>query len=123
MRTKSEAARWSASKGAAFEREVAAAIAHVTGRHVIRNTLERVTGNNGDLIVDLPITVQCKVGLTPPVWEAIAESIEVGARQNKHPVAILRRNAKVGRPKQDVAVMPLDVFLELLGLLAGRGIW
>ncbi|HSW31894.1 MAG TPA: hypothetical protein VLH75_20590 [Longimicrobiales bacterium] len=110
-------------KGAVFEREVAE-LFRQAGVPAERNLSECRTGNAGDLELAAwcPLSVQVKVGERPNVWEAIREAQE-SAGETLVPVAILRRNGRGSRPPEDLAVLPLDEFLDLVRGLRAAGWW
>lgn len=104
-------------KGAKWERHLAGRLKAV-GIDAERNLTECRTGNAGDLVIppDVPLTVQAKVGARPPIYEAVAEAVEA-RRPGDHPVALIRRNGRGSAPPTDLAVLPLDSFLELVRTL------
>ena len=110
-------------KGIQWEQELARRFQAV-GIDAARNLTECRTGNAGDLDLpqDVPLLVQAKVGARPPVWEALKEAIEA-AGPGVHPVAILKRNGAGGRKAEEVAVLPLEDFLELVEILQASGLW
>jgi hypothetical protein len=83
--------------------------------------LEEVrAGNLGDLVFEEApswFAVQAKVGIQPNPWGALAEAT-AASKGGQFPVALLRRNRKAGRPKQDIAVMEMDDFFEMVEMLA-----
>lgn len=108
----------SRNKGANFEREVAKMFSVATGRKAVRVLEETREGNVGDVVVEgLPLSIQCKVGGVPPIYGAINEATEAAAKTGHIPVAIIRRNAGSKRAKADLAVLNLDDFMALIGLL------
>lgn len=80
-----------------------------------RNLEEVRSGNSGDLDLppDVPFTVQCKVGQRPRIYDAVREA-EEAAEPGEHPVAIVRRNGSGNRPPTDMAILPLENFMELV---------
>lgn len=109
----------SRDKGAAFEREVAKLHTEALGVPCKRNLEEVRSGNRGDIVVPgVPLSIQCKVGVRPPIYEALDEAV-AAAREGDVPVAIIRRNRGRG-PRQDIAVMPLDHYLGFIAALWGR---
>lgn len=111
-------------KGHDFEREIANRIAKATGREVARNSSEPQTGNAGDILSDLPLSVQCKVGKRAPnIWQAVREAEEPAKDDHRFAVAFCRMNRGNGHSMQEVAVLPADDLLEILGLLTGTGVW
>jgi hypothetical protein len=103
-------------KGHAFERECANALTLATGVTHQRTLTETRDGNQGDLTSALPLAYQCKVGACPPIYDAITEAIAV-AGSVRVPVALIRRNAKPGRPKVDLVVMRMEDWCEWLRVL------
>lgn len=115
--------KMSRRKGHDFEREVARRLS-VAGRTPVERQLHEVRdGNLGDLVSDLPCVFQCKVGASPSVWKAVREADEATDGTGRYAVAIVRRNRAQGRPKQDVAVLPLEDFEMILAELRGMGVW
>ena len=110
-------------KGKAFEREVAR-LFRDAGIPAERNLEEVRGGNLGDIVLpkDTPLTIQCKVGRQPPVYGALKEA-EEAAPPGHFPVALVRRNGAGSRPSDDVAVLRLEDFIELVGLLRLAGVW
>ncbi len=107
------------NKGAAWERTVANRLTAATGVTCRRQLIETQQGNCGDIATELPISVQCKVGVTPPVWSALQEAVAV-AKPGHLPVAILKKNGDRGTPPMEVAVIRLEDLISLLekGLLS-----
>lgn len=116
------AGRASRRKGHDFERELAARLSSLPGVTAKRTLTEVRDGNCGDLVTNLPIAFQLKCGARPDVYGAVAEA-EAVAKPGQYAVAILRRNQAVGRPKRDLAVLPLEDFLDLLHDLKRAGAW
>jgi len=56
------------------------------------------------------------------VWKALQEAVDA-ASPGVHPVALLKRNGAGGREAEEVAVLPLADFLELVGILRASGEW
>lgn len=108
--------RVSRDKGARFEREIANMFVE-WGIRARRNLEEVRSGNRGDL--EFPdgegLAVQLKVGENPSVWKAIQEAVEA-AGPDDLPIAIVRRNQRGSRPKQDIAVLRLEDLLDLIAL-------
>lgn len=88
--------------------------ADVTAKRTLTETRE---GNQGDIETNLPLSIQCKVGAAPPVYEALSQAIEAAGSQGKIPVAFLRRNSGKDRNKVDFVVLRTDDFLLLAQLL------
>ena len=111
-------------KGHAYERELARRFGDEAGCPAVRNLEEVRSGNSGDLVFTHgdPLCVQAKVGGRPSVWNAVKEA-EEAAGPGIHPVAIVKRNGSGSRPAVELACMPLDDFLELVGLLKGGEVW
>lgn len=103
----------SRNKGAAFEREMANLLTTVTGSKHQRQLTEVREGNVGDITGPLNLSVQCKVGAMPPIYAAV-EQAQAAGRVGDISLALVRRNAGPGRKKVDLAVLPLDDFIELL---------
>ncbi len=110
-------------KGAAWERDVARMFRDA-GVPAERNLTECRTGNAGDLELPAwcPLSVQVKVGARPNAYEALREARE-SAGERLVPVAILRRNGRGSVPPDDLAVLPLDEFLDLVRGLRASGWW
>ena len=110
-------------KGHDYERELARRFTE-EGLPALRNLEEVRSGNSGDLVFTHgdPLCVQAKVGGRPSVWNAVKEA-EEAAGPGVHPVAIVKRNGSGSRPAVELACMPLDDFLELVGLLRAAGVW
>jgi len=108
-------------KGAAWERELAGRF-RALGIYALRNLEEVRSGNSGDLMLRIPLSVQAKVGARPPIYEAVTQAQEAAGDQDV-PVAMIRRNGAGSRPPDDLAVMPLDSFFEIVGALVEAGIW
>lgn len=114
--------RLSRTKGAAYEREIVRRLKDI-GIDAARNLTETRDGNCGDIVTPtLPITWQCKVGARPPIYEAVEEAY-AAAKPGHHPVAVVRRNRLGRNAPVDLAVLPLDDFLELIALLRSCGAW
>jgi hypothetical protein len=112
----------SRTKGHSWERTVANRLTEISGRECKRCLIETREGNSGDVHGDIPLAVQCKVGIRPNPIAALEEAMEV-AGVHEMPVAIIRRNQGNGQKKRDVAVIPLDDFYYLLDLyLKAHGI-
>jgi hypothetical protein len=112
----------SRSKGHAWEREVCAMIRKATGRDAQRILHETRDGNCGDIDTPrIPLAWQCKVGARPDIYGAVKEAKE--AAGERFAVAVVRRNGAGRRPSDDLAVLPLDDFLEIVGLLTGTRVW
>jgi hypothetical protein len=108
-------------KGAAFEREVAR-LFREAGVPAERNLSECRTGNAGDLELPpwCPLSVQVKVGARPNPYAALREAREA-AGAARVPVAVVRMNGRGATPPEDLAVLPLEEFLDLVrGLRASR---
>lgn len=115
--------RRSVRKGKEWERTVARRFREY-GIHAERNLSESRTGNAGDLLLppDIPLSIQAKVGARPPIYQAVHEAQEAAA-PGEHPVAVIRRNAVGSRRYVDLAVLPLEDFLELVAQLRTCGAW
>lgn len=108
----------SRDKGAAFEREVANLHTEALGVPCRRNLEEVRSGNSGDVITPgVPLSIQCKVGARPPIYEALKEAEEAAGPEDV-PVAIIRRNRSGKRSKQDLVVMRIEHYLEFI-----RAVW
>ena len=107
----------SRNKGAKWEREVARRFREV-GIAAERSLSEARDGNTGDLDLpaSVPLTVQCKTGARPPIYRAVAQAVEA-AGVGRHPVAIVHRDGSRHVPADELAVMPLADFLELVEAL------
>lgn len=112
--------RLSREKGRAFEREMAARFRTIPGVEAQVELRETQQGNLGDLRLNLPLAVQCKVGIQPPVYEALREAQAVSQRGLC--VALIRKNQGKGSPKADLAVLPLDQYFQILRLLHMNGL-
>ena len=113
----------SRSKGLRFEREIAQRF-RAAGIPAERNLEEVRSGNRGDLVFpkDVPLTVQAKVGARPPIYPALQEA-EAATPPGNFPVALIRRNGCGSKARDDLAVLRLDDFVELVGLLRAPGVW
>lgn len=111
-------AKISRDKGAAFERETAKWFREL-GLDARRNVQETQLGNNGDVLVaDFPVTIQCKVGVNPPIFPALDEAEAVGDPLGHLPIAVIRRNANKGRGRgRDCVVLRTKDFLTILRCL------
>jgi len=111
-------------KGAVFEREMARRIARCGNCCARRNITETQTGLASDIDApDLPVTWQLKVGAKPNVWAAVREADEASNGTGNYAIAVVRKNKAKGRPKQDIAVLPLRDLESLIQELRGTGIW
>lgn len=110
-------------KGAKWERDVARMFREA-GIPAERNLTECRTGNAGDLVLPewCPLSVQVKVGARPNPYEALREARE-SAGEGRVPVAVLRLNGQGARPPEDMAVLPLEEFLDLVRGLRASGWW
>ena len=101
----------SRDKGAAFEREIAAALHKLTGITFLRNLEQYRTAEQGDLIADdpaWPFMVECKRAMKAtsfPAWQrqAIAQAEKTG----QLPCVIYRLDRKPAR-----ALVPLPILLH-----------
>lgn len=106
----------SRAKGAAFEREIANLInARIPGAKAKRCLVETQQGNVGDIVNEIGLAIQCKVGAVPPIYPAIDQAV-AARKAGETPVAIIRRNARGGK-KYDLAVLRLDDFLTTVASL------
>lgn len=112
-------------KGATWEREIAATLRD-DGWDARRNVSETQTGNTGDVwILDSTgrklAVVQAKSMARPDVWKAIAEAREAADKDPDRPLAlaVVKRTAKPGRPREEIAVVEWSFFRELLRLAYG----
>lgn len=109
-------------KGANFEREVSVALRQLAPSvRAERCLVETREGNSGDILTNLPLAIQCKVGANPPIYAAIDQAIEV-ARSEQIPIAVIRRNASARNRKYDLVVLPTEEFLHILRLLLRSGL-
>lgn len=104
----------SRTKGLAFERECAALLREIPGATAERSLTETRDGNTGDLVNNLGLAIQCKVGALPPIWTGLEEAIADGEAKGRVPVLMARRNRAGARPKADVVVMRTADWLDLL---------
>jgi hypothetical protein len=114
----------SRTKGANWER----ACCHLlrqAGVRAERNLNESRHGLESDLdVANAPLTVQCKTGANPSVWRAVSEADRAGQQTGGFAVALVHRDQRrPGESAQEIAAMPLDDWLSLVGLLKGMGIW
>lgn len=111
-------------KGHDWERETARRLSAAIGAECRRNVSESQTGNAGDVVLPdwVPLSIQCKAGGRPPVFEALEEAAEA-AKPGQIPVAILRRTKGVGRKSDEVAVLELGDFYRLVELLVKSRAW
>lgn len=112
----------SRTKGQVWEREVAEKLRAI-GIEAERTLTECRDGNVGDITCKLPIVFQCKVSGRPDIYGAVAEANEVASPKSYLAVAAIKRNGSRHKPADELAVMPLSDFLELLHLLRATGIW
>ena len=110
-------------KGHDYERELARRFTEA-GLPALRNLEEVRSGNTGDLTFSRgdPLCVQAKVGRAPNIWQALREA-EEAAGPGLYPVAVVKKNGSASRPPVELAVLPLDDFLEIVGLLKDGGVW
>lgn len=113
----------SRTKGHAWEREVCEMIREATKREAKRTLNETRDGNCGDIQADLPLAIQCKVGARPDIYGAVREASEVAGGKKDYAVAVIRRNGAGRRAPDDLAVLPLADFLEIVGTLTGTKVW
>lgn len=106
----------SRTKGHAFERECAALLRQLPGVEAERNLTETRDGNTGDIVNNLGLAIQCKVGATPPIWSGLAEAVADGEAKGAVPVLMARRNRSGKREKVDVVVMRTMDWFRLLQL-------
>ncbi len=63
----------------------------------------------------LPLYIQAKVGVTPPIYPAMEQAVAAMGDRKGLPVALIRRNAGKGRGKKhDLAVLRLSDFYAIL---------
>ena len=110
----------STRKGKVWERTLCT-LFRAVGISAERN-LEEVRGGSlgRDLIVSAPLCVQAKCGARPPIYGALREA-EAAAHDNEIPVALVRRNGSGSRRPDDLAVMRIEDFIELIRPDTGRG--
>ena len=107
-------------KGAQWEREVSRKLRAI-GIPAERNLEEVRTGNAGDIQLDpdIPLVIQAKCGLQPPVYKALGEAIEVADGTGKVPVAIIHRDGSGrARASDEIAVLRLEDFMEMIEQLS-----
>ena len=107
----------SRTKGAAWERECA---------HLVsgRRNLEQVRDGGCDLIDHgYPIEIECKVGTRINLWAATRQAIKAADGTGKYPVVFARLNRQAGHSRQDVAVLPLEDFIEIIESMRIGGMW
>ena len=110
--------RKSQRKGADFERHVVN-LFKSWGWPADRESaiLERLGKRTGvDVTVRLPqldITVQCKVGKRPNIWNAVKEVTE-GSMAYQYPVAVVKKNGAGGRPAETIVAMDTKTFRSLV---------
>lgn len=114
----------STRKGKRYEREFCRRATEATGAKHERVLDESREGNHrGDVAADgLPLTYQLKAQKQPSVYRALDEAIEA-APDGFHPVAIVKRDYGPGRTPHEFAAIPLDNWLEIVGLLTEAGAW
>lgn len=109
-------------KGAVWERTCARRLTEVLGQPVARGANQSREGSN-EPDVDLPgWWPECKVGARPNLFGAMAQAVEATTTngQGRTPVVLARRNGAPARkgspaiPSEDVAVLRLEDFYELL---------
>lgn len=101
-------------KGHDFERECAELLRGIPGATAERSLTETRDGNTGDLVNNLGLAIQCKVGALPPIWTGLEEAIADGESKGRVPVLMARRNRAGARAKADVVVMRTADWLDLL---------
>lgn len=109
-------------RGHSWEREIARALEELEGVEASRTLNETREGNVGDVDVNLPIAVQAKAGQRPRIYDAVAEAKEASG-PGEHPVAAVKRSHGRGVPADRLAVLPLEDFVEIIGLLRASGAW
>lgn len=109
----------SRTKGHAWEREVCRKLSAI-GMPAKRRLTEVREGNEGDVMLAEAFSIQCKVGGNPSPYRALQEAVDA-ASPGDYSVAIIRRNQRNGNKKLDMAVLPLDEWLELMGKLKSSG--
>jgi hypothetical protein len=102
----------SRDKGAAFERQVARDLTLASGVEHKRNLTEVREGNSGDVLAPLPVSIQCKVGKRPPLYEALAEA-KASAAEGELPVAVIHRNGNARRSPDRIVILDYEDFLKL----------
>lgn len=110
-------------KGQGWERELCRRFRDL-GVPCERTLTECRDGNVGDLDLPawVPLRVQAKVGASPAPWSALREA-RTASGPGLRPVALLKRSGAGSRPSEEVAVLPLDDFFELVRLLLASGTW
>ena len=105
-------------KGAQWEREVSKKLRAI-GIPAERNLTETRTGNAGDIDLppDIPLLVQAKCGGAPRIYRALAEAVEAADGTGRVPVALIHRDGAGSRPADEIAVLQLEDFMEMVDQL------
>ena len=112
----------SRTKGHQWERDVANRLTIASGRKHERNLEEVRSGNSGDILGPLPLSVQCKVGGLPRIYDAVKEAV-AASKPGEYAVAVIKKDGSRHRAVVELAVMPMEDFEEIVGILTARGIW
>lgn len=103
----------SRNKGAQYEREVAGVL-RALGAEAARNLTETREGNDGDVVNDLGLAVQCKVGEAPPIWTGFEEALADAEAKGQVPVLFAKRNRKGARAMRNLVVMRVEDWMALM---------
>jgi hypothetical protein len=116
--------RHSREKGRRFELEVCHRIEDATGQKAVRVLSEARDGNSGDIdCPTLPISWQAKCGARPDIYGAVKEAQAVADPKGLYAVAVVKRSGAGQRKPDELAVLPLADFLEIVKSLKDLGIW
>lgn len=111
----------SRTKGAAFERAVAAML-RLVGLDAQRGFQARGGGREEpDVVVSLPLHIECKTGAAPNVWAAWRQAND-DADAGAVPVIVMHRDqARPGEGATELMVVGLDVGVRMLAHLGATG--
>lgn len=109
-------------RGKAGERTVAGDLSELDHIEAERILEEPRDGLVGDVRVNVPVSLQCKAGKRPRIYDALEEAKEA-AGPGEHPVAAVKRMNGRGRKADRMAVLPWSDFLEMVALLRSMGGW
>ena len=109
-------------RGHDWEREIVRSLSELEHVEAERTLDEPREGNVGDVRVNLPLSVQCKAGKRPRIYDAVQEATEA-AEPGEHPVAAVKRMNGRGKKADRLAIMRWSDFLEMVELLRAMGGW
>lgn len=109
-------------RGHDWEREVARTLSDMDHIEAERILEEPRDGLVGDIRINLPLSIQCKAGKRPRIYDAVSEAKEAGD-PGEHPVAAVKRSNGPGVKADRLAVLPWEDFQEIVALLRRMGGW